>query len=231
MLRAYVIALALMAAAFGPARFAQAQLPEMNTTKPEIDLRLFASDRALDLPLPFSKLDAQAALEDEYVDADPDERGPLTRFATADRGNIRFDTRRLAYERGPVDVAFPQLKGDYEVLRPHSRRYNCISWSLGISVQWIWPGDDIEKFDQLNGRYRYKRLGRLDLSHRPGTEKIALYAISQNGRLAVTHQARQMADGTWTSKLGQLPLIRHRTATAIDNASYGRPVAVYARSR
>ena len=187
----------------------------------EFDSRLFLSDRPYDLPLPFAKFDAQAAREDADVEADPDANGALTRFAVADRGGVRFDVRRFAYERRAIDAAFPNLKGDYEVLRPHTKVYNCIAWSLGITNQWVWPGDTIGKFDQLNGRFHY----------RPGTEKIVQYAVSQNGRLVVTHQARQVADGTWTSKLGQLPLIRHRTPYAVDNTIYGQPVTVYVRTR
>ena len=45
----------------------------------------------------------------------------------------------------------------------------------------------------------------------------------------VTHGALQDRDGTWTSKLGQLALIRHRTPAALNGPTYGQPVAVYAR--
>jgi hypothetical protein len=41
----------------------------------------------------------------------------------------------------------------------------------------------------------------------------------------------QERDRTWTSKLGQLALIRHATADALSGPTYGQPVAVYVRAR
>jgi hypothetical protein len=48
-----------------------------------------------------------------------------------------------------------------------------------------------------------------------------------------THAARQAPNGTWTSKLGRAPLIRHLTPEAVNCTGadgYGRPVAVYVRT-
>ena len=45
----------------------------------------------------------------------------------------------------------------------------------------------------------------------------------------MTHAALQNSDGTWSSKLGSDPLIRHLTADVFGSTSYGRPVAIYAR--
>jgi len=47
----------------------------------------------------------------------------------------------------------------------------------------------------------------------------------------VTHAALQLRDGTWTSKLGKLALIRHRTPQDLDGPSYGVPIAVYVRAK
>ena len=43
--------------------------------------------------------------------------------------------------------------------------------------------------------------------------------------------ACQERDGTWSSKLGKGPLIRHLTPGALNGSSYGQPVAVYERPR
>jgi hypothetical protein len=40
-----------------------------------------------------------------------------------------------------------------------------------------------------------------------------------------------MADGTWTSKLGKMAVIRHATPDSLDGPDYGQPVAVYVRKR
>ena len=50
-----------------------------------------------------------------------------------------------------------------------------------------------------------------------GFEKIALYALG----MMYTHVARQLIDGRWTSKLGQLEDITHNTPEAIENSDYG----------
>jgi hypothetical protein len=33
-------------------------------------------------------------------------------------------------------------------------KYNCISWTVGVTDRWIWPGANISDFDLL-----YKRFG------------------------------------------------------------------------
>ena len=82
--------------------------------------------------------------------------------------------------------------------------------------------------------YRAKGYGRvkgLDLSVTTGVQKVVVYATMTNGRIAsVTHAAVQERTGTWTSKLGKLALIRHRTPEALNGPVYGQPVAVYIRA-
>jgi hypothetical protein len=56
-----------------------------------------------------------------------------------------------------------------------------------------------------------------DGSLEAGFEKIALYAIG----MMYTHVARQLADGQWTSKLGQLEDITHESPAVIEGSDYG----------
>lgn len=70
---------------------------------------------------------------------------------------------------------------------------------------------------------------RLDFSLQRGVDKIVLYGKISHGRIVVTHQARQLRDGTWSSKLGKMALICHATPDALNGLSYGRPLAVYYR--
>jgi hypothetical protein len=153
-------------------------------------------------------------------------------FAGLSYGQARAeaDTRTITSERRVIDAGgFPSLHGDYRVLSPSTPKYNCIAWSLGITSQWVWPGDRVTDFDHLNARYGYRRLHGLDYGVQPGVDKIVLYGKQEHGRWVVTHQARQLSDGTWTSKLGKLALIRHRTPEALSGPDYGRPLAVYVR--
>jgi hypothetical protein len=132
---------------------------------------------------------------------------------------------------------FPNL-GRYEVLSPATPKnkkkilYNCIAHTLRIYNQWVWPGSNVSDFDRLYGEYGYKRIRTLDYRFNPKVDKIVLYAKkTKNGKLECTHGARQLADGTWTSKLGQGPLIRHATPASVGGPSYGKPIFVYVRSR
>jgi hypothetical protein len=132
---------------------------------------------------------------------------------------------------------FPNL-GRYEVLSPATPKnrkkilYNCIAHTLRIYDKWVWPGSSVADFDRLYGSYGYKRIRTLDFRFNPRLDKIVLYAKkSKDGKLECTHGARQLADGTWTSKLGQGPLIRHTTPASVGGPSYGKPIFVYVRNR
>lgn len=54
----------------------------------------------------------------------------------------------------------------------------------------------------------------------PGFEKIALYGSA----LIYTHAARQLPDGSWTSKLGKAEDIEHETADDVAGGVYGEVV-------
>jgi type VI secretion system secreted protein VgrG len=145
---------------------------------------------------------------------------------------IRFDTKKFPKDRAIVDgdrASFPNLRGDYEVLQPGGGNYNCIAWSLGITDRWVWPGKTVADFDKLNAKYGYKRLKTPDLRVARGVDKIALYGLVKGGKWEATHQARQHTDGTWTSKLGHLALIRHHTLDAVSGPTYGQAAYVYVR--
>jgi hypothetical protein len=151
---------------------------------------------------------------------------PPTRFGALNR--VRYPTERALLLRSG---GFPRLGQNFEVLAPHTGIFNCVAWSLGITDRWVWPGNSLADFDRTYGRHGYRRLRTLDYRRQPGIEKIVLFGQFKQGRaLECTHAARQASDGTWTSKLGQLPLIRHLTPDALSGSSYGRPIAVFARA-
>lgn len=60
----------------------------------------------------------------------------------------------------------------------------------------------------------------------PGFEKVAVFAISED---IPAHVARQLPNGRWTSKLGQLEDIEHELH-ALEGAEYGRVVQVLRRA-
>lgn len=56
-----------------------------------------------------------------------------------------------------------------------------------------------------------------DASLESGYEKVALYSLG----MMYTHAARQLPNGLWTSKLGQLEDITHATPEVIAGSDYG----------
>jgi len=138
-------------------------------------------------------------------------------------------------ERSAITGSFPNL-GAFAILEPGiSTRYNCIAHSLGIHSRWVNPrtgpaSNPFSYMDRLYAVRGYRRLPRVDFRLQAGVQKLALYATVDNGRIReITHAAVQERDGTWTSKLGKLPLIRHRIPQDLNGSSYGRPVATYTR--
>ena len=159
-------------------------------------------------------------------------------FGRLTRGS-RFDVHRFPYSRRVVQslTGFPNLH-EFEVMDPYQgKRYNCIAHSLGIHSRWVNPATGptnrpLSLMDRLYKIKGYTRASRLDFSRSQRFQKVAVYAHVANGQIRqVTHAAIQELDGTWSSKLGQLPLIRHREPNSVSGNSYGQPVAVYFRAR
>lgn len=153
-----------------------------------------------------------------------------------------LDTHRYADVRlqmqGPTErVSFANLGDEFEVLAPASTTYNCISWSLGVRDRWIWPAKNgapvsFGDFDDLYKGQGYRRSNKLDVDLDSGREKVVLYAkVSVNGVLEPTHSARQLDDGSWSSKVGRLPLIRHLHPEDVSGDTYGEPFALFTRER
>lgn len=139
------------------------------------------------------------------------------------------------FQRPEIMEAFPRLNL-FEVRAPSTKEYNCIAHSLGEYSRWVspetGPKDDILcHMDRLYAARGYKRLEKLDLGLRPGKQKVVVYmTVRPDGDWdQVTHAAVQESDGTWSSKCGQLPLIRHPTPDSLRGSAYGMPAAVYER--
>jgi hypothetical protein len=78
-------------------------------------------------------------------------------------------------------------------------------------------------FQQAFASLGYELCG--DAKFETGFEKIAIYAIGGNP----THAARQLPDGRWVSKLGELEDIQHATLDVLSGGPYGSVVAVLRR--
>jgi hypothetical protein len=130
--------------------------------------------------------------------------------------------------------SFPNLlPGSYQVTSPPSLDYNRIAWAAGDDQRWWWPDDDShwpgDRRDRSASAFcqSYGTLGYVptdNSSLEPGLEKIALYA--DRGR--VTHAARQLANGRWTSKLGMDVDIEH-DLPGLEGPVYGKVIQILMR--
>lgn len=122
---------------------------------------------------------------------------------------------------------FPNLTADnHEVTSPMTVDYNCIAWAARNTDRWWQPGS----FWPIESAREDVGVGNLIAAFRTlgydecddgtledGFEKLAIYGSG----LMYTHAARQLPDGRWTSKLGQLEDITHSTTEVIEGSDYG----------
>ncbi len=114
-----------------------------------------------------------------------------------------------------LDNSFPNLSSSgFEITSDFSLGYNCIAWAAGDASRWWWPitgdywpiDDDSTSADSFAHAFATIGYGPADNdSLEDGYDKIALFAKDDR----VTHAARQLPNGCWTSKLGSDVDIEH----------------------
>jgi hypothetical protein len=139
-----------------------------------------------------------------------------------------------------LELAFPGLQGTaYKVTSPATSRYNCIAWAAGDEAQWWepdpfnqyhWPPqvprqNTIEAYAAVFESLGYEACEGPGLE--AGFEKVAVYCAPGG---SPTHAARQLTDGSWTSKLGQSVDITHIGVTDLNGGRYGAAVRYFRRS-
>jgi len=116
-------------------------------------------------------------------------------------------------------------------------QYNCIAWAAGDNTRKWWPHrlgywppealmvETIAAFNAAFASLGYAPCANGDRER--GWQKVALYTDAEG---TPTHMARQLEDGTWTSKLGNDIDITHTTVDALHGDAYGTCVG-YLRRR
>lgn len=135
-----------------------------------------------------------------------------------------------------LEVFFPGLAiSGYEITSEASTVYNCIAWAAGDDSNWwdwhpfaFWPefaphSLDVEALVQVFAGLGYSICD--DAGLETGYQKVAVYAI--DGRWE--HAARQMANGQWTSKLGEFEDIVHPSPDDLTGELYGEVYCVMRR--
>lgn len=125
-----------------------------------------------------------------------------------------------------LNNSFPNLSSSpFEITSEFSLEYNCVAWAAGDDSRWWWPtgGDhwpidetrtSVDSFVRAFDTIGYESAD--DGSLEAGYEKVALYALGGS----VTHAARQLLNGRWTSKLGSDVDIEHELR-GIEGEVYG----------
>ena len=115
---------------------------------------------------------------------------------------------------------FPSLDVDQAVVTDNaSAAYNCISWTVGITNRWLWPGNSLASFDSF-----YRGFGFV----RSNDGTIAAWGLSSSN---MTHgSVTGPGHGPrWESKCGSDLRIQHGLNELVSS-SYGRVVAFYRQS-
>jgi len=127
--------------------------------------------------------------------------------------------------------AFPRLGTEYRVLGPASSDYNAVSYSVGVTDKWIWPGERVTHFNGFYAQHGFQRQPYLDYSRQPGVDKVIVFGkLTERGRVEVTSASLQDPNGGWRSKPGKMPVIWHPRVGQMSGPNYGQPIALYARA-
>jgi len=126
---------------------------------------------------------------------------------------------------------FKKLRhSDFSITSNQDTRYNCIAWAAEKSDRWWWPAVGyywppdfplhvtVQNFLSVFATLGYTQCSSFDFE--PGYDKVAIY-LDAAGR--PSHMARQLPDGMWTSKLGPLWDIAHKTLQGLEGThpAYG----------
>lgn len=131
---------------------------------------------------------------------------------------------------------FPHLdSSNHKVTSVRTVEYNCIAWAAGESDRWwdvadgyYWPPGATKGYHTEALIEAFNGLGYAETqnpAYEEGVEKVAIYSL----RGEFTHAARQLKDGRWASKLGELEDIEHKTLEALEGPFYGKPTVILKR--
>ena len=151
--------------------------------------------------------------------------------------------------RGLIESWFPNVARDgFEITSNETPEYNCIAWAGNdTSEKWdpdqstgrYWP-DGVPPTLELNS---FIHLFEIEGGYSPcdsevleaGFEKIAIYCNfnAHSQRIEVTHAARQLESGKWTSKLGDCEDIEHNSLNGLCGMwpAYGTVAKILKRTR
>jgi hypothetical protein len=150
------------------------------------------------------------------------------------RGDLSLENNDQIKSR--ISKALPKL-GTFEVVRAATNRYNCFAWAAGRDDRpwgpsdkpYYWPDHVAKEESLLAYQAAFRSLGYescfIDEIQEEGFEKIAIFARG----VVPSHASRQLANGWWTSKLGDNWVIEHENLRGLEGPLYGRVALVMKR--
>jgi hypothetical protein len=138
-----------------------------------------------------------------------------------------------------LEQYFPNLAPTgYTITSPATFVYNCIAWAAEVTDDWWWPDpmgvstwpatarreETVVAFEEAFQTLGY--VAGADDSIEPGFGKVALYALENVPK----HAARQLPNGRWTSKLGELEDVEH-VLDGLNGTWYGTVASILKRPR
>jgi len=138
-----------------------------------------------------------------------------------------------------VTNPFPNLQaGNHSITSASDSHYNCFAWAVNYTDRWLdpeapfgyWPTGitlrlTLNNLTAIYAEHGYSRCDSPDVE--AGYEKIAIYT---DRRGLPTHAARQLSNGRWSSKLGELEDIEHHDLQALEGPGYGSAVRYLRRT-
>jgi hypothetical protein len=157
----------------------------------------------------------------------------------------------LSHSDPTINCDFPNTATiGYWITSCRSSFYNCIAWAAGETnakwwpIQhkvpgWYWPPGirndvTVASFIEMFGKEGdYEEWSPENGDLEDGYEKVAIY-VDKHG--TPTHAARQLVDGTWTSKIGQNKDVIHATLDVWESthhveSAYGKVAKFLRRKR
>ena len=137
-----------------------------------------------------------------------------------------------------LEAIFPKLvDSHYTTTSSPTQDYNCIAWAAGDDQRWWWPDvagvrywppnirrdESLAAFHSMFESFGYALC--VDEKHESGYERVAIF-VNDDGP---QHASRQLANGRWTSKLGELDDIEHDLRD-LEGTEYGTVVAIMKRA-
>ncbi|HMK25098.1 MAG TPA: hypothetical protein VK483_03645 [Chitinophagaceae bacterium] len=122
-----------------------------------------------------------------------------------------------AAEKTTFLASFPLLDVDFTIVTDEpSGVYNCISWTVGVTNLWHWPGGTLANFDSFYSQFGLQRKTK---GH------VAAWGFADNN---MTHGciSGPTHGPCWESKCGSLARIQH-CLNELNGPAYGHVIAYY----